>query len=177
MRWSIWWAGLAACDGPPTEPALTLEGPAEVRVDHLGPVASPRVLRADGTEPVAVTWSVADGAIATVQEGGVVALAPGSTDVTGTAGGDHVVYRLTVVPAVVLRFTDPPGTAEIGVKLDLPLEGAAPDVAWTTSDPAIAVVANGQLTGVTPGIVYVTARRGTSEALLQVEVKPAATPP
>jgi hypothetical protein len=166
------WAALVACTGEnPGEPAVTLEGPPEVRVDELGPVPSPRVLRGDGTEAGQVAWTVHDPAIATVRDGSVIATGAGSTQVTGVVGEDRVVYTLHVEPAVVLRFADPPAEARVGETTDLPLEGAVEGVEWVSSDPAIATVAGGRLTGVAPGLVYVTARKGASEALLQLEVR------
>src|SRR5689334_11914840 len=107
MGWVIAWVGLSACTGSPPEPALTLDGPDQVRVDHLGPVPSPRVLQADGTEPSELAWTAADPSIASVVDGAVVAVGAGSTEVVGQSGDDSVRYTLTVVPAVVLRFADP----------------------------------------------------------------------
>ena len=73
MRYG-WLLACAACNGEPKEPSLTLQGPAEVRVEKLGPVDGPRALRADGTEPTGIVWTVSDSAVATVRDGTVIAL-------------------------------------------------------------------------------------------------------
>lgn len=167
----------AACTGAPAEPSLTLEGPTEVRVENLGPVDGPRALRADGTAPTGVVWTVSDSAVAAVRGGTVVALAPGQTRVTGTLEDETVGWTLTVDPLIVLGFVDAPASVAVGQEVELKVEAHAADqpvpagaVEWSTSDAAILSATGGRVRGVAPGVAYVSARRGASEAMAQIEV-------
>ncbi len=167
-----------ACTGGPAEPSLTLEGPTEIRVEKLGPVHGPRALRADGTAPSGVVWTVSDGGVAEVRDGAVVALRPGQARVTGTLDAETVAWNLTVDPEVVLGFVDVPASLTVGQELALKVEARAGDqvvppgvVEWSSSDPAVLTATAGTLHGVAPGIAYVSARHGASEAMAQVEVK------
>ncbi len=170
------WIGGACTDGP-EEPSLTLEGPTEIRVEKLGPVDGPRALRADGTAPSGVVWTVSDAGVAAVRDGAVVALGPGQTRVTGTLDAETVGWTLTVDPEVILGFLDVPPTVMVGQDVELKVEARAGEqvvapgaVEWSTSDPAILTATAGRLRGVAPGVAYVSARRGASEAMAQVEV-------
>ena len=175
-----WLLAFAACNGELEEPSLTLEGPVEVRVEKLGPVAGPRALRADGTEPVGVVWTVSDAAVASVHDGAIVALAPGKTQITGTLDHERVEWNLTVDPTVVLGFVSAPVSVTVGQDLELKVEARAGEqlvpagaVDWSTSNPGVLTVTSGKLHGVSPGTAYISAKRGASEAMAQIEVQAA----
>lgn len=173
-----WLLVFAACTGAPEEPSLTLEGPTEVRVEKLGPVSGPRALRADGTAPEGLVWTVSDMHVAAVRDGRVIALGPGETRIVGTLDDEQVGWTLTVDPAVVLGFSHVPAVVSVGEEAEIGVEARAGDepvpagpVDWSSSDPAVLSVAGGKLRGVAPGVAYVTAKRGAAEAMAQVEVR------
>lgn len=170
---------LAACQGAPSEPSITLEGPTDVRVERLGPVAGPRALAADGSEARAVVWTVSAPEVAAVTDGQIVATGPGTAQIVGSLGTDEVRWTLTVDPLTTLAVKQAPATLAVGATGTVVLEARAGDqpvplgdVTWSSSDPAVLTVAAGELRGVAPGSAYVTARRGRSEAMIQVDVQP-----
>ena len=114
-----------------------------------------------------VTWSTSDEAIATVENGLVTALAVGNVTITATtADGTELTATcaITVNPilaeSIALDKTE--ATMNIGETLQLtatvlPENVTSDDLAWTSSDEAIATVENGLVTAVAPGNVTITA--------------------
>ncbi len=115
-----------------------------------------------------VTWSTSDATIATVDENGLVtALAVGNVTITATtADGTELTATcaITVNPilaeSIALDKTE--ATMNIGETLQLtatvlPENVTSDDLAWTSSDEAIATVENGLVTAVAPGNVTITA--------------------
>ena len=114
-----------------------------------------------------VTWSTSDEAIATVENGLVTAVAPGNVTITATtADGTELTATcaITVNPilaeSIALDKTE--ATMNIGETLQLtatvlPENVTSDDLAWTSSDEAIATVENGLVTAVAPGNVTITA--------------------
>jgi hypothetical protein len=177
MRFAGWVLAFAACAGGAEEPAITLEGPTDVRVEKLGPVEGPRVLQGDGTEAPGLSWSVSVPSVATVQDGQVVAVGPGKTAIIGTVGRDHVQWTLSVDPTLTLGFVDPPGRVAVGKEVPLVVEARAGTqvvpaghLDWTTSNPGVLTVVEGQAKGIAVGTAFVSAHRGASEAMVQIEV-------
>ena len=114
-----------------------------------------------------VTWSTSDEAIATVENGLVTARAVGNVTITATtADGTELTATcaITVNPilaeSIALDKTE--ATMNIGETLQLtatvlPENVTSDDLAWTSSDEAIATVENGLVTAVAPGNVTITA--------------------
>jgi uncharacterized protein YjdB len=163
--------------------------PAVVAASSLQLVAVPKA--ADGTDAGDladrdVTWSVVNPAgptrTATVSATGTVTgVYPGDADVTVSIDGVTKALRV-VVTAAKIRIESPstfmfvgttmPLTATVLDANDAPLANVP--VTWSTSDPKIATVdANGVLTGVGSGYVFITATGGGVSATSPVHVTPA----
>jgi hypothetical protein len=160
-------------------PTLTLNGPTEVRVTALGPVDGPHAALSTGEPAAGVSWATDAPAVAAIDGEQVTAVGPGQATVTGTWEGQSVAWSLIVAPPMSLAWMRPPASVAVGQRVQLEVTGqlgdaTAPvsDVAWRTSDAAIATVdAAGAVQGVSAGVVYVTATHGTSEAMLELEVR------
>jgi len=125
---------------------------------------------ADNTD---VTWSSTNPSIATVSAGGLItALIEGVTTITVTTddGGftDSIeVECLELIPlpipvtGVNITQEEPLGVIAGGTPLQLTAEVEPPfadntDVTWSSSNPLIATVSNGLVTGVGDGVVTIT---------------------
>lgn len=166
---------LIGCEAEPQLP-LVLDGPARVTVDRLGRVEGP-LAHLDGGEAVAVSWSATPTTVAHVMENEVHAVGPGEAVVTGAWKEQTISWTLVVQPTVTLRLVEPPSKVKIGESVDLKVEGRSGDqvmpigdVEWSTSDPAVLTVDGPKVTGVSAGLVYVTARGRRSEAMLELRV-------
>ena len=133
----------------------------------------------DNADDKTVTWETSDAAVAIVDNGVVIAVAPGTATITATAGGKQATCNITVtkryipVVEIVLNHTE----AEIAVGESLTLtaavvpENATDNIAsWTTSDKAVATVRRGSVKGVAPGTATITARIGDVVATCVVTV-------
>lgn len=172
-------AMLLGCGAPADERTLVLEGPAVVRVEQLGPVAAPQTRLSDGSPPEAVTWTAAPLTVAVVHDGVIEAVGPGDATITGEWRGHTAAWTLTVAPAVSLVFRGVPASLLVGESAKGDLQQRVADgfvtpsgpVTWSASDVGLATVASdGTVTGVAPGVVYVTASVGGSDAMVEIEV-------
>lgn len=136
-----------------------------------------------------VTFTSANGAIATVSAGGIVTgVAPGSTTIVVTAEGRSMSVPVTVTAVGVASVVIQPTTASITVGQSTTLSATVTDatgsvvtdrpVVWTTSNAAVATVSGtGVIAGVGPGTATITAtsegRSGT--ASVTVVLPPVAT--
>lgn len=158
--------------------ALQLEGPSEVRIDHLGAVEGPRAILSDGSQPVDLAWSVTPEAVAIVAAKGLEAVGPGTAVVTGAWQGQSVTWTLVVEPAIALHFVEPPGRVDVGDDVELTVQGHLGEdlvetgaLTWASSNEAVLTVAGGRATGHAAGVVYVTAESVSgSRATVQLEV-------
>jgi len=116
----------------------------------------------------AVTWSSSNSAIAAITPSGVVTgIALGSTTITATSEGKSGTTLLTVIAVPVGSVTVSPATASVHVGSTATLVATVKDqngtvvtnrvVTWTSSNPAVATVAGGVVTGVKVGTATVTA--------------------
>jgi hypothetical protein len=174
MRASTALIGLlvGACGAEPASRTAELSGPERLVVDRLGVVDGPVVLMDDGTVAEGVSWSVAEAGVARVEGEAIHAVGPGETEVRGQWEEQELSWTLVVSLPVALHFDNPPARVLVGQAVALPLrvEGQGA-VSWASSDPAVAAVdAAGQLTGLAPGLVYVTASAGATSAMVEVEV-------
>jgi uncharacterized protein YjdB len=186
-------AALISCGGdaaPPIE-EITLESltlssaPARVVVDETVTLASTGRF-SDGSEAdltAETTFSVQD-LTALGQRGDNVfrALRAGTVEVTGTARGVSGTLTLAIDPAPLesLELRPPSVTVEVNETAELRAIGAFADgrredvrmgLEWASSDPAVARVAAGEVTGVAPGAAEVTARSGDISAATRVTVR------
>lgn len=175
---------LLACDASPASTGATVAAielsPTSLSLvagDARGITAQARDASGNALRGARLVWSVRDPAIATVSSTGVVeALAPGTTQVSASAGGVSGVVDLSVArrPTSVVRVTPPASTILVGATVDLraeALDNAGKAVAgrptqWRSSNAAVAAVsASGEVTGVAAGSATVTATiDGVSDA-------------
>jgi hypothetical protein len=162
-----------ACPSGESEPGpVLLDGPERVEVQAFGPVTAPGVVGSDGVL-AEVHWTVTPESVAVVREGRIEAVGAGEARVETVVDGQTVGWTLVVTPPMVLRFVDPPATVPVGSVTALPLDsgGATITAEWSSSDAAIADVdAAGQVTAKAAGTVYVTARAGNAEAMVELVV-------
>jgi len=171
---------ILGCGDREPPPQLLLDGPGRVRVEALGPVMPPPLHLSDGSVPEGVQWQVSSDTILRVEGSGFVAVGTGEATVTGHWGGQVVRWTAVVRPDLVLRFQDPPASLRVGEAVSpavsTTLDGAPaeqpPQLKWSSSDPAVAVVDEGVVTAVAPGVVWITASLGESQAMLELAVEP-----
>jgi uncharacterized protein YjdB len=113
-----------------------------------------------------VTWSSSDDAIATVVDGIVTGVAEGAATITVTTndGGFTDTFAATIVAAVPVTgvtLDAEAGDIQIGATQTLtatvePAEATNKTITWSTSDEAIATVADGVVTGIALGTATIT---------------------
>ena len=113
-----------------------------------------------------VTWTSSDNSIATVSNGLVTALKPGSVVITASCEGKTASCRLTITAATVsvTGVTVTPTTLTLveGGKASLsatvlPANATNKEIGWSSSDDTVATVdANGQVTAVKEGTATIT---------------------
>lgn len=133
-------------------------------------------------------WSSSNNAIASVSSSGTVTgVATGNATITATIDGQAGSATVTVnavAQGQVASVTVSPSSATVNVAWSTTLSATARDaggntvpgaqIAWTSSDPAVATVSNGVVTGVAPGSVTITATSGgaTGSAAITVQLAP-----
>jgi len=112
-----------------------------------------------------VTWSSSNTAVATVTDGRIIAIAPGTATITVTTqdGNRTATCEITVVPVpvtgVVLNQTTatvPMGTTLTLTPTVLPSNATNKNVTWQSSNTNVATVLNGIVTPVTNGTATIT---------------------
>ncbi len=142
-----------------------------------------------------VTWTSLDPAVATVSNlpetaGRVTAAAPGNTAVEASLDGVTGSATMTVSNATIQSLAITPATPEVpqGLRLNLRAAGTFSDgssqdltfdAGWSSGAPATATVGNvagskGQVAGVAPGSVVITAAFGGQSATVNLTVTAAA---
>ncbi len=133
------------------------------------PIGSSETLTAtvipDNAADKSVTWTTSNAAVATVTDGTVTAVAPGTATITVTTGNgaktatcEVTVIRLTTgVSLNKVNTTLVVGSTETLTATVYPLNATDKSVTWTTSNADVATVADGTVTGVGPGIATITA--------------------
>ena len=172
------WLALAGCPQPEA-PELELEGPARVRVESLGPVEAPEVAVEGGGEPEGLTWTAEPASVAKVEGGQIEAVGPGEATITGEWQGQTVSWVLVVEPAVLLTIVEPPQKVAVGQSQPLKVQGRMGEetvepgpLEWSSSAPSILTVTpEGVVTGVSPGVAYVTVKAANGEAMLELAVE------
>ena len=124
-----------------------------------------------------VTWSTSNDTVATVSDGVVTAVAAGEATIAATAGDKRASCTVTVTaPAVSEVQLD---KTEAALKLDgtltltatvLPEAATDKTVTWSSSDEAVATVADGVVTAVALGEATITATAGEQSAECKVTV-------
>jgi uncharacterized protein YjdB len=136
---------------------------------------------ADTTERE-LTWTTSDPAVATVSNGVVTAVGGGSAVITAASTVHSAITASCTVTVTLIYPTgiSLPETFDIyrGRPVTLPVTYTPADttereLAWTSSDPAVATVdpATGLITGVSAGTATITGTRGSLTASCVVTVK------
>src|SRR5688572_3827333 len=141
MPWGwLWMTG--ACGT--SSPALELEGPAEVRVNRLGPVHGPKVVLDDGSIPTGVIWSVSKEGVARLSGDQVIAEGAGEVDIIAEWEGARVEWTLIVEPATLLSLVDPPPRLKVGERRAMVVRATAGErhvdpgpIEWEVSHPEV----------------------------------------
>ena len=138
------------------------------------------VTPADSTDDV--RWSSNDKNVATVdQSGNVTAKAKGKATITARAGDKSATCTVTVTPPVESITLDKKAldlkVGESGtLKAAIEPDGAATDISWTSSAPAVAAVdAQGKVKALAPGKATITATVGGKSDTCIVTVSQPAT--
>lgn len=108
-----------------------------------------------------VTWITSEPSVATVSDGLVSALAPGTAFITASAGGCYATAIVEVNAIGGIVINDNEITLKTGESRSIsftvtPQEGSD-DIVWTTSDPSVATVENGTVTAIAEGQAVITA--------------------
>lgn len=135
----------------------------------------------DNADDKTVTWSTSDATIATVDNGVVVTLKPGTVTITATAGGKKATCTVKVeeryipVTEIVLNYTE--ATIHVGETLELtatilPENATDQTITWKSSNTKVAAVRRKIVTGIAEGTAVITAKSGDGvEATCVVTVK------
>lgn len=135
---------------------------------------------ADATDKT-VTWASSNNAVATVENGVVKAVAPGTAVITATAGNQSASYSLEVkapLKGIALNHTEMTvikgQSAPLTVSYNPTYTTDAKDVTWTSSNEDVATVENGVVRGVSKGTATITAKVGgfTAECTVTINEIP-----
>ena len=128
-----------------------------------------------------VTWTIDDPKVASIDlaAGTVVPAGEGTAVFTATAGKASAEWHVRVVIPDALEITGATERQAVPVGDTLRLTAALTDAGgpipsqpttWSTSDPAVATVTNGDVTVLAPGSVKITAACGDLTDEIQLEV-------
>ena len=128
-----------------------------------------------------ITWHTSDKSVVTVEDGSVIALAPGEADVEASAGGKYDKCHITVTPrhipveSVTLDWTAITLTEEESTVVTAtvhPENASDKSVSWSSSNPEIASVSEGRIVAEKAGqaVITVTATDGNKTAECTVSV-------
>lgn len=146
-----------------------------------------RVYTPKQTSNKACVWKSSNEAVATVVQGYVKVLAEGEATITATCGGVSASYALTAsnsaanVPCAKVAADKESGitvadTETVNITPYLYPSFTTDAVSWATSDPGVAIVENGVLSGVAVGKAYITVTCGAKSTVVPVEVVESAKP-
>ena len=128
-----------------------------------------------------VTWTSSNPSVATVENGMVKAIKVGSTTITAKAGDRTATCAVTVEATPVTSITLDKTTASLragqSIKLAAtvnPSDATDKTVTWTSSNPSVATVENGNVKAIKVGSTTITAKVGDKIATCSVTVE--ATP-
>ena len=181
------------CKNDPAEIAVTsvsINVPSITLTEGESQMLRATVLPSNASHPE-LTWSTSDAMVATVNEGTVLAVSPGTATITAAAGGKQASCAVTVAAKVisVSDVTLDQSTKKLteGESFTLtatvsPADATDKSVSWGSSDTAVATVdQSGQVTAVKAGTatITVTTTDGAKQAtcVVTVEAKPKTVAP
>lgn len=129
-----------------------------------------------------VIWSSTNGSVASVSNGKITALAPGSTTITAKSddGGFTASCSVTVVAKIInvsslslsiAELTLTEGDSETIIATVKPDNATDKTVTWSTSDESIATVDGGKITAIKEGTATITAKAGDKTSTCSVTVE------
>ncbi len=125
-----------------------------------------------------VVWTSSDNEVATVENGKITAVKPGNTKITATADGVSAVCDVTVEKIAVTSVKLSRSTAAVYPQKTFTLTAAVtpdnatyPEVVWSSSNTAVATVADGKVTALKPGTAKITAEADGVKAVCNLTVK------
>ena len=137
------------------------------------------VLPENATDPH-VSFESSNSAVAAVDQGGkITAVAPGTAVVTAKAGDCtatcEVIVEARTVPVESVSLNKSALTLDVGESYELkatvnPSNATDPSVTWSSSDPAVASVAEGHVEALQAGTAVIKASAGGKEASCTVTV-------
>ena len=136
-------------------------------------------VKPDDATDKTVTWSSSDASVATVSDGKVTAVKPGTATITAKAGEKSAKCKVTVSKRVipvtsvelnktVLELIE--GDFEILTATVKPDDATDKTVSWSSSDDFVATVSGGKVTAIKPGTATITAQAGEKSAQCKVTV-------
>lgn len=97
-----------------------------------------------------IEWKSKDPKIATVENGVIQGLKPGTTTISAKVGDDTLECKVKV-KRKTFKISHKEATFYAGDEGQLGIENAYPDIKWETSNAAVATVANGHIWTMSPG--------------------------
>lgn len=97
-----------------------------------------------------IKWKSKDPKIATVENGVIQGLKPGTTTISAKVGDDILECKVKV-KRKTFKISHKEATFYVGDEGQLGIENAYPDIKWETSNAAVATVANGHIWTMSPG--------------------------
>ena len=131
-----------------------------IKVEALHPYFDHEFLDVYTSEPATLTvndygartieWKSKDPKIATVENGVIQGLKPGTTTISAKVGDDTLECKVKV-KRKTFKISHKEATFYVGDEGQLGIENAYPDIKWETSNAAVATVANGHIWTMSPG--------------------------
>lgn len=126
-----------------------------------------------GDEEAEIEWSTSDNKVATVRRGTVSAVGVGTAVITAALeNGASATCTVTVQDRTV-TISQSTATINLDETETLTLTATSSDngaITWSSSDPAVAEVADGVVTAKDVGTAVITAQRGQAEATCEITV-------
>ena len=97
-----------------------------------------------------IKWKSKNPKIATVENGVIQGLKPGTTTISAKVGDDTLECKVKV-KRKTFKISHKEATFYVGDEGQLGIENAYPDIKWETSNAAVATVANGHIWTMSPG--------------------------
>ena len=113
-----------------------------------------------------ITWSSSNEQVATVNNGTVTGVNAGTAVITASAGKASVSCTVTVPQFTISQAS---ATLNIGESVTLKVSGAA-SVSWSSSNTAVATVADGVVKAVDDGSAVITATAGSNSVTCNITV-------
>lgn len=151
-----------------------------IKVEALHPYFDHESLDVYTSEPATLTvndygartieWKSKDPKIATVENGVIQGLKPGTTTISAKVGDDTLECKVKV-KRKTFKISHKEATFYVGDEGQLGIENAYPDIKWETSNAAVATVANGHIWTMSPGKATLKATNNGQTVKCVVTVK------